>query len=453
MRLRTLLLPLAAALALASSASAHFVWIHVLAGGGSRVEIFFGDGVWEDTEPSLLRYVEGVELWTPAGTTLDPVAEPHALSTRLPAGETVVLGRRDMGVFSRPGAGAPVKLDYYAKGTAALAGAAEPRGTRAEVIARADGDELVLQVLFDGSPAPGATVIVPRHDSIATDEHEADAEGRVRVPRPRSGVFAVRAKVAVPEPGEHDGEAYRAEHHWATLTVASVGTTAGATTSGAATDPDAWLALEEARRLRDRLPAGIVGLAGVLEVQVDSRAWHGEFDYQEGRLRQLELEGNVDDATRTWIAAHVAAMVTDRLALDRGGDEPSRALHAAPRDGHPLGRLIEVDDDACTRFRLRERHIVAVERSEGPLRTSTVVLDHDETEAGRFVPREVTRTTYDRESGALRVTESWSDTRLDVDGLLLPATRRVVRASDEGETTLAIRMRNLERFDETTTAD
>lgn len=426
---------LASALAtvfLASTASAHFVWIHVLESG--RVEVLFGDGVYQDTDANLVRYVEGLEAWLPSG---DPVAfeeHPWGLAGALPDGGRVVVAYRDMDLFSRPGSGAAVKLDYYAKGARTVADAGSTIGTKAELTARADGDEWVLLALFDGRPAVGAEVTLPA--GFGTEVVATDAYGEVRIRRPDPGVFSAKVQLVVDRPGELDGEAYGAEHHWATLVVADA-----RETEGRPGDVDAFLRLEDAQRRTARLSANLIGLAGTLTVNVDGRGWRGEFECVDGRLAEFALEG----APQTWqpfVRAQVVDMVTSRLARA----ESAGPVRIAARDGHPLGRAVLVEDPARTEYRLLENRIRSVTRhlSGGSLHTR--FLAYEETDDGHVLPSHFARQHFD-EAGALVASETTTDTFRLADGVWLPSRRTVVRASDGGVHAIDLELRNLELYD------
>jgi len=444
---RKLLASALATVLLAGAASAHFVWIHVLEGG--RVEVLFGDGVYQDTDANLVRYVDGLEAWLPSG---DPVAfREHAwgLSGELAPGERVVVAYRDMGLFSRPGSEVAVKLDYYAKGARTLADAGPTIGTKAELVARAEGEHWVLLALFDGRPAVGAELTLPV--GFGTDTFETDAYGEVRIPRPPTGVFSAKAKVVLAEGGELDGEAYAAEHHYATLVVADARADAGESArgdpdaSGDRGDPDARLRLEDAYRRVHRLPLDLIGLAGALTVNVDGRTWRGEFECVDGRLAEFVLE-DAPESWRSLVREQVVDMVTSRV--DSGFDraEGAHPVRLADRDGHPLGRSVLVEDAARTEHRIVESRIQSTARQLADGWTFTRFLAYEEAGDGRVLPTHFARQRFDGD-GVLLVSETTSDTFRSADGARLPSRRTIVRAAGGEVHAIDIELRNLELYD------
>ncbi|MBC8135260.1 MAG: hypothetical protein H8F28_05140, partial [Fibrella sp.] len=117
---------------------------------------------------------------------------------------------------------------------ASLTAAATVTKTPAELLARRDGETLVVSVRQGGWPVAQTEVWVhtPGNEtpvSVRTDEL---GEARVMFPNGKSGGFVgVRALVKEAKPGENGGKKYPAVHRWATLTfpnpAASVVATAG----------------------------------------------------------------------------------------------------------------------------------------------------------------------------------------------------------------------------------
>ncbi len=425
---------------LAGLASAHFIWLHVPS-DGTRLQVLFGDGIYQDSDANLVRYVEGLEAWVVKDEPLSFEAHSWGLSSQIPAGTKSVAAYRDMGLFSRPGPGSPppVKLDYYAKGARRLADASHVVGTRAELVGRAEGTDIVLQTWFDGEPAAGAELTVPRWDSPATVKLVADENGEVRVSRPPSGSFAVRARIVVDAPGELDGEAYVAEHHWATLVISSLrdtGIPAGA-------DLDAWVRFEEIHRSLERLPEGLNGLGGLLRLKASSVDARGEFECVGGKLTQFALEG-VSDEWMDLVRSHVLDMVrarAHRAFSEAAGRHP---ITLGQRTGHPLGRPVHLGDGANTSYLISEDRIQCMETDTNQGRLLQRFLAYETTEEGRFLPHHSTRHWLDPESGALVRSESMTETFRDYDGIFLPVSRLVTSSGSGPSTTFQVELRNLE---------
>ena len=126
----------------------------------------------------------------------------------------------DYGVMDRRDAGRGVfLLQYYAKAAATPEASQTRLGLPVElsVAKNAEGRD-VLTVLADGKPAAGADVTVEKPVFTNLFEGKTGADGTVLLPESK-GPIAVRAAIAVPGKGVHDGAAYDLTRRYGTLTV------------------------------------------------------------------------------------------------------------------------------------------------------------------------------------------------------------------------------------------
>lgn len=432
--LRPVLL-LTASLLLGSLPQAHFLWLHLDPDESGRIEVLFGDGVYQDSDSTLVRYVEGFVAVPEGG---DPVAfttHRWGLSGSAAAGTRLLGGHHDMGLFQRPGSGSAVKLDYSSKAAATLEDAGRPLGHPAEIIVRQDGQELAILVLLHGAPAPSATVYLPRvgvadHETVETDER-----GLARIPLPGPGLLDLRAKVEIDAPGTLDGEKYVAEHHYAMLTVSRM-----RPATGAGIDLDAWQRLELARSNESRLPADVAGLGGVFFVEGLGERLRGEFEFLDGTLTQCDLPGAGDEA-RAHVAWHLTRILRSRFSASPQG-LPTPTSRLMPRDAHPLGREIRIDQISSARV-LEDRMTYFEETVDGR-RTSVTYLDHEVGEDGYLLPKQLLVSQFDAATGAHLSTEAITETHRWSDGLALPSSLRIVRASNAGDDVMTVQVRNIE---------
>jgi hypothetical protein len=414
--------------------AAHFLWIHVVPGQAPRVEVLFGDGVHQDTDASLVRYVEGAQVWVPGGAALELKVNAFGLAGALPQGADLVAAHKDMGIFQRPGQGEAVKLDYEAKGALDLPAAGRAIGLETELLAHEKAGELVLEARFRGEPAAGATVFLPRWTAPGMQEVQADSEGRVTLPRPTHGVFHAKVRVVVPKPGEHAGQPYAAEHHYGMLTISNLDT------QSAGLDREAWQRLEEAQRFQARLPADVIGLAGVLAVELDGAPLRGEFEFQGGRLVQCDVPSLAPES-RTTVAEELRRLLEP--LFQQGFAESSYAWTLTARDGHPLGRRIQAESPATCAYRVLEGEVRSTERWEGEERTLEQVLARTTAADGRILPTTRARSRFDA-SGALIEAAAIVDDFDQIEGGVLPKSRLVQLTRPSGTLTLLLELRNLE---------
>ena len=203
--------------------------------------------------------------------------------------------------------------------------------------------------------------------------------------------------------------------------------------TGAAADA----ALEEAQRTGYRYPPEFRGFTAVMALDDDG-----------GGAGESRVSVSVEDAgvsvegssgADPWALEQIRSMVSHRLgrAYEAGdGRFPKRLVE---HEG-PLGALIEVDDGMRSSYRVSHGQITLVTRRPGGTRFSIAVQERTEAGAGAFLPQAFTVFYWDAE-GALVASEAFSDRYVDVGSLLLPASRRVVRADRNGVTARWVTLR------------
>lgn len=216
--------PLVAALVVAVPTAAHadYIWATIV---GGQVRFALTEDANATPNPQFASYVEGL---TPRcdGKTLSLVPPKEgASSASLPAGlspdKSVVTAEKTVGVRER--GGEMYLLVYHAKGAASLPAAGTQAKAPAEVLARRDGENLVVSVRLEGKSVPQSEVWVQWPGAEEATSVKTDDKGDVKVPWPskeaqRGGFVSIRAKVNDPKAGELDGKKYNLTRRWATLT-------------------------------------------------------------------------------------------------------------------------------------------------------------------------------------------------------------------------------------------
>lgn len=212
-------------LVIASSAAAHFVYVETQpTDQGLLIRSGFGEPSGWD--PDLVDRMSKSTFWTRAGGKLQTVAVPldaaeQEYRTTLPgAAPDAVLAAADFGVIQF-GNNPPSWLRYTAKN---LVGAPDhwndetpSKELRIEVLAKREGDDVVLRVLYLGKPLNGATIKTypakGENVELTTDE---DGTARWKLTEP--GLHSLYVGTTTPTPGEVDGKKYDVLKDYATLT-------------------------------------------------------------------------------------------------------------------------------------------------------------------------------------------------------------------------------------------
>jgi hypothetical protein len=186
--------------------------------------------------------------------------------------------------------------------------------------------------------------------------------------------------------------------------------------------------LEGAFRASYRYPADFVGFAAV--VQAPGGRSEAERVSVEVSAEGVTVEGS--SGLDEWASEQIRSMVAHRLGrpyAEGDGRHPKRVVD----DAHPLGVLVELDDGMASSYRVADEQITVVTRQPGPRRFSIAVQERSQARGGVFLPKEFAVFTW-APDGALEVSEAYSDEYVEVDSLLLPSSRRVIRADRDGVT-------------------
>lgn len=100
-------------------------------------------------------------------------------------------------------------------------------------------------------------------------------------------------------------------------------------------------------------------------------------------------------------------------------------------DTHPLGSRIELDDAMESSYLVGDGQIVAVTRNAHGSRFTIVIQGRTPAPDGTFVPTTFCVAFWDRD-GAFAASEAYTDTYTELGGVLVPASRTVVRADNDG---------------------
>lgn len=189
--------------------------------------------------------------------------------------------------------------------------------------------------------------------------------------------------------------------------------------------------LEEGHASAYRLPADFPGFAAT--VSMAGAGWSALGSLRAMGPDQVEVLIDAPETERAWAAKELTSMVAHRWhqPYDAGDGRHPKVTDAEV--DHPLGRLVRLDGDPySSSYRVLDGHVSVVERHMGPMRFCIVVHERAAAPDRRSVPTTFTVTYWNAASGALTRTDAYRDVYREAGGVLLPASRRVVTASDDG---------------------
>lgn len=147
----------------------------------------------------------------------------------------------------------------------------------------------------------------------------------------------------------------------------------------------------------------------------------------------VEVTISAPEAEQAWAAKELASMIAHRWHQPYDAADGRHPKATDEEVDHPLGRLVRLlGDPYSSSYRVLDGQVTVVERNMGPMRFCIVVHERAPAPERRSVPTTFTVTYWNAATGALTRTDSYRDAYSAIDGFLLPASRRVVTASDDG---------------------
>jgi len=437
MRQIKLALTLVLIFALGTAARAHFLFIRIgePAEAGRTVEVYFSEKA-EAGDPRFIHKVAAARLTLQAAPgKFQPLTVREGadrLRASLPAaGPVSVTGFLEYGVLKRE---TSFLLRYYPK---ALAG--DPASLRAlkpdlhsalEIDAKFEGDHVVLTLLRDGNPVPGAQFTTV-DDDLVNDEIKADSAGKATWKPPAPGFYCIYTKSVLKTPGQWKETPYSEIREFATMAFRWP-------LSRTDADQEAVTTFQRALAARaswQQFPGFSADVAG----NVDGRAFSGKAKIGASGDVSLELDEGV---VKPWVEEQLQSLVNHRLPPPKETRPP--VLRFGDQDkSNPLGRLLIFDGGQfASSYRVQDDRITVVNRHLGRQNMTITVLDDAKNAEGKQLPRSYTVQYWNADDGTLERTESISNRWTRVGRYDLPASIIVTAATKAGLSVRSIQFSN-----------
>ncbi|MFM1921246.1 MAG: hypothetical protein RLZZ303_2880 [Candidatus Hydrogenedentota bacterium] len=199
---------------------AHFMWLELPEETLGEVHLRFTEEPQEKRRQSMQEKAQPMQVRLPGGESI--VMEPgeEALVGKVTTDTALVVGSLDYGVLDKTAEGrGKFLLVYHAKGVRSAADAAKPAGLPVELMAKRNGNSLLVTVLKDGQPAAATEIVATVPGSEEALNAVTDENGQATLKFNGEGWIGVRAMVAEQTPGEHNGEAYELTRAYTSLAI------------------------------------------------------------------------------------------------------------------------------------------------------------------------------------------------------------------------------------------
>jgi hypothetical protein len=205
------------------------------------------------------------------------------------------------------------------------------------------------------------------------------------------------------------------------------------TISGVTNDPAAHALLRAGHDTGYRFPIGFAGFAATVYFRDGAASATGRVEVRSPR--DLALTIDADEAGQTWLKQEIASIAGHRWPTPYEAADGRWTLTLGDDADHPLGRTVLVHGDPFgSSYRVRDGRISQVHRRMGPTRFTITILAHATTPDGRTLPSAFTVAYWEVAAEHLTRADAYNDRYLEIDGIMLPAGRRVVSFADGGQT-------------------
>jgi hypothetical protein len=422
----------------AAPAQAHFLWVAVDP-GAQKSNLTFGETPDEVTPEGLVARLAAAQVRDGAGKTLTLTEGESGWVGPLP-GKALVAATQSWGVVDRSGDGTGAfLLEYYAKGGAGLSETAAEAALPFELFARQDAGQIVATLRRGEQVVAESPVRISLPSGRALDR-TSDAKGEVRFDSEGGGQYGVRARWLEDRKGESGGKSYGEVRHYTTLTfalpdrAASAAAPASEPQPAAAkpqqADPAAYDLLKKAHDSRQVMPVDYPGFRCELVFQQGDQVWRGELIYRRKGETEVRLPGT-DEASLGWARGQILNLVGHRRGGDFAQGDGRHPLQLGPDDGNPYGRLILLNDELKSSYRVRDNRVTEVTRVGGGSRFTISVLEAMDADDGKYLANHFIVTYRDAVTGALQKFEGYRDSYSRIHGVWLPTARTVIEVADE----------------------
>lgn len=188
------------------------------------------------------------------------------------------------------------------------------------------------------------------------------------------------------------------------------------------------------RRAHDavhRWPETFPGFTARLRLASDGEAARGRVTARPGAAPAIDLDASHPLAG--WAHDELALLVGHRWPRRFEDADGRHVLHLGPDDGHPLGRVVRVDDGIGSSYRVAPDGVIGeIRRSPGGATFAITILDRSRASDGGWLSRGFTVTHWDADGRRIRRVDVYRDDHVEVCGAALPRSRRVLVATDTG---------------------
>jgi hypothetical protein len=200
-------------------------------------------------------------------------------------------------------------------------------------------------------------------------------------------------------------------------------------------DSNARDLLRQAFEKTARWPADFVGFSASLLCNDDGAEHWGTAQVTMPRTVEVSLP---EASLQQWAQQQLAMLAGHRAYRTFDQADGQYVLTLGPQDAHPLGWPVNIYGDGMnSRYRVRDDRICQIQRTTERVKFTINIEDTMTTRAGKILTTRFTVYYFAPDTGRLTQVESFADDYTEVQGVVLPASRRVIFA-EQGESRIRV---------------
>ena len=204
-------------------------------------------------------------------------------------------------------------------------------------------------------------------------------------------------------------------------------------------DPAAYALLKAAHDARQVLPVNLTGLTAEVVFDDDGKQSTGTLTYRPQGKSEVQVAGLAEEP-KAWLDDQVLSMLGHRRGGDfaQGDGRFPITFGAEGSASKRWGRLVQLNDNFQSAYRVRDNKVVEVTRTMGNLRFTISVLETIQAETGKYLSEHFIVSYRDARTGALQEVQGFRDAYTRLEGtphgtLWLPSRRLVIFFEKEND--------------------
>lgn len=201
-------------------------------------------------------------------------------------------------------------------------------------------------------------------------------------------------------------------------------------------DQAAYDLLKNARTASQNFPVDFAGYSADVVYNEDGKVHNGTVDYAPKAELKFEMKSlGADDYKK--LSSDLRSLITHRSAGDFSKSDGRHPITFGADDKNPIGRLVHLNDEMKSSYRIRDNQVVQVNRTMGGDLFSINILETTIVDGGKHLPRQFAVTYVDEKTKAIKRTQFFTDSFENVSGAWLPKMRRIITV-ENGQTNVRV---------------